>query len=103
MEFQNKTAIITGGASGIGFLSAKCLAEQGANVLLVDINGERVRIYARRGRNFDGTANDSNGDVRTYGAYVRHYGNALRRGVNGLFMRGVNRRFRGGVVARFRL
>ena len=38
MEFQNKTAVITGGASGIGFLSAKCLAQEGANVLLVDIN-----------------------------------------------------------------
>ncbi len=38
MEFQNKTAIITGGASGIGFLSGKCLAKEGANVLLVDIN-----------------------------------------------------------------
>ena len=38
MEFQNKTAVITGGASGIGFLSAKCFAQEGANVLLVDVN-----------------------------------------------------------------
>ena len=32
MEFRNKTAIITGGASGIGFLTAKCMAKEGANV-----------------------------------------------------------------------
>jgi len=42
MEFQNKTAIITGGASGIGLLSAKCLAKEGANVLLVDINEDTL-------------------------------------------------------------
>ena len=38
MEFQGKTAVITGGASGIGLLCAQCLAQKGANVLLVDIN-----------------------------------------------------------------
>ena len=42
MEFQNKIAIITGAASGIGFLCAECLAKDGANVLLVDINKEAL-------------------------------------------------------------
>ena len=42
MEFQNKTAVITGGASGIGFLSARCLAQEGANMLLVDINEQAL-------------------------------------------------------------
>ena len=38
MEFSDKVALITGSASGIGFLTAKCMAKEGANVLLVDIN-----------------------------------------------------------------
>ncbi len=38
--FKNKTAIITGGASGIGLLCGQCFANEGANVLLVDINEE---------------------------------------------------------------
>ncbi|MBR6794014.1 MAG: SDR family oxidoreductase [Clostridia bacterium] len=36
--FQNKTVFITGGGSGIGLLSGKCFAKEGANVALVDIN-----------------------------------------------------------------
>lgn len=40
MEFQGKTAIITGGASGIGLLCGKCLAKEGANIVLVDYNQE---------------------------------------------------------------
>lgn len=40
MRFENKTALITGAASGIGFLTAKCMAEEGANVVLADLNEE---------------------------------------------------------------
>lgn len=40
MSFQNKTVIITGGASGMGRLSAECYAAEGANVVLADINEE---------------------------------------------------------------
>lgn len=42
MEFQNKTVLITGGASGIGLLSAKCFAKEGASVVLADINPEAL-------------------------------------------------------------
>ena len=42
MEFLNKTVLISGGASGIGLLAGKCFAEQGANVVLADINGEAL-------------------------------------------------------------
>ena len=42
MNFQNKTALITGGASGLGFLCGKCLAREGANVMLVDIDQEAL-------------------------------------------------------------
>ena len=38
MRFENKTALITGAASGMGLLSAKCIAAEGGNVALVDVN-----------------------------------------------------------------
>ncbi|NLE12952.1 MAG: SDR family oxidoreductase [Clostridiales bacterium] len=41
-EFQGKTAVITGGASGMGLLSGKNYAKNGANVVLVDINREAL-------------------------------------------------------------
>ena len=40
--FQNKTVFITGGASGMGLLSGKCFAAEGANVVLMDINQEAL-------------------------------------------------------------
>lgn len=40
MRFINKTALVTGAASGMGFLTAKCMAEEGACVVLADINQE---------------------------------------------------------------
>lgn len=36
--FQSKNIVITGGASGIGRLMAKSLANKGANVIILDIN-----------------------------------------------------------------
>lgn len=40
MEFQGKTAISTGAASGMGLLFAQCFAEKGGNVVLCDVNEE---------------------------------------------------------------
>lgn len=40
LDLKNKTAIITGGAMGIGFGIAYRLAEAGANVVIADINEE---------------------------------------------------------------
>lgn len=40
MSFDGKTVLITGGASGMGFLCGQCFAKQNANIVLVDINGE---------------------------------------------------------------
>ena len=37
-DFKGKTAIITGGASGMGKLSGERFAAMGANVVLVDVN-----------------------------------------------------------------
>ncbi|GAA5898059.1 SDR family NAD(P)-dependent oxidoreductase [Sporobolomyces salmoneus] len=38
MSYQGKTAIVTGGASGIGLGITKHLAQQGANVVIADLN-----------------------------------------------------------------
>lgn len=42
-SFDNKTVIITGGSGSIGFVTAKELAKEGANVLLVDIDEESLK------------------------------------------------------------
>lgn len=42
MSLQNKTAIITGAAAGIGAASAALFAKEGARVVAVDIDRERV-------------------------------------------------------------
>ena len=42
--FNNKTAFITGGASGIGLGIAKAFLNSGANVAIGDINKEQLSI-----------------------------------------------------------
>ena len=40
MDIRNQTAIVTGGASGLGAAAAKSLAQVGANVVILDTNVE---------------------------------------------------------------
>lgn len=42
MKFQGKVAMITGASVGIGRAVALCLAEQGADLVLLDINNEQL-------------------------------------------------------------
>lgn len=42
MRFQDKVAIITGGAGGIGLATAKRLASEGARIVLVDLNQDHL-------------------------------------------------------------
>lgn len=42
MDFQGKTVVITGGASGMGLLAGECFAKEGANVILADLNQETL-------------------------------------------------------------
>ena len=45
-DFSGKTAIVTGAASGIGLGIATALAEEGANVVMADIQKEAVEQAA---------------------------------------------------------
>jgi NAD(P)-dependent dehydrogenase (short-subunit alcohol dehydrogenase family) len=51
-DLQEKAALVTGAASGIGLATARALARRGARLILADINGARVEQAAaelRRG------------------------------------------------------
>jgi len=52
MELKGKTAIVTGGGAGIGEGIALCLAEAGADVVIVDINKERATGVADKIKSF---------------------------------------------------
>lgn len=66
MEFENKTVIISGGASGMGFLCGKCFAAEGANVVLADINKDAVEEKADEIIKDGGKAVAAVVDVRDY-------------------------------------
>ena len=40
MQFNNRVAVITGGASGIGAACARAFAAKGARIVCLDINGD---------------------------------------------------------------
>jgi len=47
MKFKNKTAIITGGASGIGAATVRKMVAQGATVYLTDVQTELGNALAK--------------------------------------------------------
>jgi NAD(P)-dependent dehydrogenase (short-subunit alcohol dehydrogenase family) len=40
LQIENSTFFVTGGGSGLGAATARLLAENGANVVLADVNEE---------------------------------------------------------------
>ena len=48
MNFDGRVALVTGGASGIGFAVARQLAELGASIAIADINIEGAEAVAAR-------------------------------------------------------
>ena len=56
MRLQNKNAIVTGGAGGIGRATSLAFASEGANVAVVDLNAEAAEAVAEEIRAAGGTA-----------------------------------------------
>jgi 3-hydroxybutyrate dehydrogenase len=46
-DFTGRTALVTGGASGMGAAIARIFAEAGANVVVVDLNRAAAEATAR--------------------------------------------------------
>src|SRR5260221_400377 len=46
MSFENKVALVTGAASGMGLATAQAFAEAGAAVALADVNGDAAAAAA---------------------------------------------------------
>lgn len=72
MEFEKKTAIITGAASGMGLLCSECFVREGGNVVMVDINPDTLAVAVEKVNGIrSGSAYGVICDVRDY-AQVQH-------------------------------
>lgn len=66
MEFQGKTALFSGAASGMGLECSKAFAESGGNVLMCDVNEEPLRKAAEEIQKQGGSVIWQLCDVRDY-------------------------------------
>src|SRR3979411_617200 len=62
-RLADRVAIVTGGAMGIGGATARRLAEEGARVLVVDVNAEAARRNVQTIQAAGGTAEALDSDV----------------------------------------
>ncbi len=54
MKFQGKVAMVTGASVGIGRAVALCLAEQGADLVLLDVNFEKLLQVGEEAKKYGG-------------------------------------------------
>lgn len=66
MRFENKTAVVTGAASGMGLLACQELARARANVVMADVNKDALETAAEEIRKSGGKAIALQTDVRVY-------------------------------------
>lgn len=50
ISFKDKSVLVTGGAGGIGFETAKMFAKAGANVTIIDLNQDQLDLAKKRTR-----------------------------------------------------
>ena len=81
-EFQGQTAVVTGGANGLGFAIAKLLAERGAKIALLDIDKDKLRQAKERLTQLGAEASTYEADVtdeasiqRARDAVLKDHGN----------------------------
>jgi len=79
MRLKNRVAVVTGAASGIGRACAIEFANEGARVVLADVNLAGVRETARAIEAAGGTAHAVETDVADPGAVERLVSKTLRR------------------------
>ena len=77
MRLKNKSAIITGAASGIGRTAALRLAAEGASIYALDIEESGLRSLVSEIRNNQGTAEFMNCDVSDESSVKEAVANAL--------------------------
>ena len=75
-RFENRVALITGGASGIGAASARRLAAEGATVVIADVNPEAGEALAKEldGLFIQVDVTSPEDNERMYAETVRAYG-----------------------------
>ncbi len=67
MEFKNKTAVVSGAASGMALLFCQCFVKEGGNVIMADINEQAVKEKAEEiNKEYPGRATGVLCDVRNY-------------------------------------
>jgi NAD(P)-dependent dehydrogenase (short-subunit alcohol dehydrogenase family) len=78
-SLKDKVALVTGGARGIGFASAKLMAERGAEIVLLDVNGDGVAKAAAELSAAGHIASGYAADIADGTAVERSLGSAARR------------------------
>ena len=81
MELNNKTAFITGGASGLGLATAKKFVAAGANVFLYDLNAAALENaasnFGEKAKWQVGDVSDENAVRKAISAATEAYGTCL--------------------------
>ncbi len=79
MKLQNKVVLVTGGSRGVGLGICTCLAEEGASVIVADIDAETSRETAEGLSRYEGTHLSLIMDVRKESSVSKGVEKALEK------------------------